>query len=97
MTKLSADVIRARGFEWPGPVGDRAVMAPDGTVDLAATRAALELNREFYERELREMYAFRDKWGAPWSDITDNRGEWTTRAEHYRQAILHIDAILKAT
>jgi hypothetical protein len=96
VTRLRVDEIQARGFEWPGPVGDRAVMTADGAVDLAATRASLERDLAFYQGELNAMHAFQSKWNADWNDVTDHREEYNLLAYDLRQAIELIDAILAA-
>ena len=94
MTHLSADEVRARGFEWPGPVGALAVTATDGVVDLVASREAVERTLGFAERDEREIHAFRDKWAADWNDVTDRRGEYASRVAMLRQALRHIDDIM---
>lgn len=94
MNKLRGEEIRARGFEWPGPVGDYAVTGPDGAVDLDATRQALERSLSFHQGELDAMRAFRDRWRADWADVTDRREECTARVDQLRRAIQHIRAIL---
>jgi hypothetical protein len=93
MTVLRVEDIRGSDFEWPGPVGDRAAMAADGAVDLAATRAALERDLAFFQGELDAMHAFQRKWNADWNDVTDKREEYSALASELRRAIDHVDAI----
>jgi hypothetical protein len=95
LENLKPDQIQARGFDWPGPVEDWAVkMAPDGAIDLDATRSALERSLAFYKRELAEMREFRATTGAPWSEITDKRGEYNLRALKLEEAIGHVYTII---
>lgn len=71
------------------------MIGSDGAVDLAATRQALDRSLAFHQGELEAMHEFRDRWSADWSDVTDKREEVAARVEVLRQAIQHVDAILK--
>src|SRR5262245_26929777 len=95
MDDLTPDQIRARGFDWPGPVEEGVIVAaPSGAIDLAATRRQLERLLEFYQRELDAMRAFRDQHNARWEDITDKREEYGFRRVELRESIEYIGAIL---
>lgn len=93
--KLTAEQVRALGFEWPGASAlDASAVSIDGVIDLNAALARLELALEFYERELDAMYAFQRRWNAEWNDITDHREEYHRRCAELREAIAHVKAII---
>ncbi len=91
---MTANEIRALGFEWPGSdsVEQYAVESGDN-VDLDATLAALRRGLEVYHGQLNDMQGYQRTWNAEVS--SDQQGDASTKAAEMRRGIELVEAIRK--
>ena len=91
---VTADEIRALGFEWPGsPTVDQYTIETADGIDLDATLAAMRRGLEVYQRELDDIQRFVHTWNPDPSDVGDRRGEVAAKVSEFRQGIDRVLAI----
>ena len=96
--KLSADEIRALGFDWPRySVIEQYCVAEDSEVDLSRTIERMRSSRSYYKRQLNEAFAFKQRSGADYSDFTDRFDDNARMDRELGVAISYLEEVIAAT
>lgn len=98
---ITADRIRALGFDWPPSALVASSCAPadgspEGAIDLMAVLDLLEKNYAYCKSQQDQMYAFASSWDADVDDISDRGEELADKVRAYRGAVEHVKKILAA-
>ncbi len=92
---MTAQQIRALGFEWPGNESlDQYAVEHGGNIDLEATLEALRKGLGVYQRQLDGMAQFKARYNPDSSDIDDS-GDAALKAADLQQAISIVEQIRK--
>ena len=83
------------GFVWPASVRERAVTI-QGKVDLYATLARLEADRDWIERRVNDAISFKQQSGLDYEEFTDTFDDDTAKLYASRAAIAHVRDCIEA-
>lgn len=95
--RLPTDSIKSLGFEWPKySLITQYLVIEDDKVNLSVTLQRMESSRAFYQKQINEAFAFKQRTGADYSDFTDGFDDIARMHRELGRAISYLNEIVEA-